>query len=189
MSGFPTPGQAFQVGFLSFDDEINTSIPVAPLESNAYLIHEAVQKMRARGETALYDAIKRGIEMTDAAVGDEEAIRAVVVLTDGRANEGLTRLDDLIQMEANEKPIVEFSGMEDGPLPLDKDGRRVNKKDVIGTRLALETEHPIQVFFIGIGEDADLEVGRIISNATGAEFQGVREKDLAEVIEELSGYF
>ena len=128
--------------------------------------------MRARGETALYDAIKKGIEMTD-----------------GRANEGLTQLDDLIRMEANEKTIEEFSGMEDGPLPLDERGRRVNKIDVIGTELALETAHPIQIFFIGIGEDADLEVGRIIANATGAEFQGIREKDLASLIGELPGYF
>ena len=178
-----------QVGFLTFGDEINNVIPVAPIDDNQYLISEAVHKMRARGETALYDAIKKGIEMADAAEGDEGAIRAVVVLTDGRANEGRTRLDDLIEMEANEKEIVEYSGMEDGLPPLDEVGRRVNKEDVIGTELAVKPVHPIQVFFIGIGEEADLEVGRIISKATGAEFQGVREKDLAEVIEELNGYF
>ena len=42
--------------------------------------------MRARGETALYEAIKAGIEKTTAAPGGEDAIRGVVVLTDGLAN-------------------------------------------------------------------------------------------------------
>jgi hypothetical protein len=53
----------------------------------------------------------------------------------------------------------------------------------------LDTVHEIQVFFIGIGEEADLEIGRIIAKATSAEFRGVREDDLAKVIAELEGYF
>ena len=39
------------------------------------------------------------------------------------------------------------------------------------------------------GDDADLEVGRILSQATGAEFLGVTEDDLAQVLEEFSKYF
>ncbi len=55
--------------------------------------------------------------------------------------------------------------------------------------LAIETEHPVQIFFIGIGEDADLDVGRILAEATGAEFQGVSDEDLASVLAEYSKYF
>ena len=34
-----------------------------------------------------------------------------------------------------------------------------------------------------------MEVGRILAEATGAEFQGVTEEDLAEFLEEFSKYF
>ena len=53
----------------------------------------------------------------------------------------------------------------------------------------MASQHPIQIFFIGIGDDADLDVGRMLAQATGAEFQGVTEKDLASVLEEFSKYF
>jgi hypothetical protein len=181
-----------QVGFITFSDEINSLIPVAPLSDNQFLISEEIHEMRERGETALYDAIKKGIEMTDAVEGEEDAIRAVVVLTDGGANKCLTQLDDLIEMEAAERPILRFSGMEDdSPPSIRRDGKIVvvDREIVIGTSLVLDTVHEIQVFFIGIGEEADLEIGRIIAKATSAEFRGVREDDLAKVIAELEGYF
>jgi hypothetical protein len=44
------------------------------------------------------------------------------------------------------------------------------------------------VFFIGVG-DADLEIGRIIAEATGAEFRGVTEEDLANVLAVFGKYF
>ena len=46
----------------------------------------------------------------------------------------------------------------------------------------------VQVFFLGFGE-ADVHIGRILAEATGAEYQGSTDDDLAAVIEELSGYF
>jgi hypothetical protein len=147
--------------------------------------------------TALYDAIKAVISMPAAAPGDEDAIRAVVVLTDDRANRCQTRLDELIQMQSsnNEKSILRFGGCEGDPPPKDDDGVTVEKENIIGTGLAIktglssETGDPVQIFFIGIGEDADMAVGRMLAGATGAGFQGVTEEDLAEVLEEFSGYF
>ena len=72
---------------------------------------------------------------------------------------------------------------------MDVAGREVKKEDVIGDKLAIVTQHPIQIFFIGIGDDADLDVGRMLAAATGAEFQGVTEQDLASLLEEFSKYF
>ena len=145
-----------QVGFVTFDDTINIRIPVAPKTENRFKIADAAQEMRAGGETALYDAIKAGVEMTDAAVGDPNAIRAVVVLTDGQANRCSTHLDDLIEMEAHELPIQSYPGCGGDSMAVGKNGTRVDKKVVIGTGLALETRHDdIQIFFIGIGDDAD----------------------------------
>ena len=178
-----------QVGLVTFSDKISTRIPVAPLADSRFELAGAVEKLRAQGGTALYDAIKTGIEMTDAAEGESGAIRAVVVLTDGRANHCETRLDNLVDMEAHEVPIQSFAGCEGDSMAVRENGTRVDKKSVIGTGLALETRHPIQIFYIGIGDDSDMEIGRILAGATGAEFQGVAEEDLANLLAEFSGYF
>ena len=179
-----------QVGLVSFSDTINSKIQVAPLNENRLAVADAVFGVRADGQTALYDAIKAGVEMTDAARGEPNAIRAIVVLTDGRANEGQTALDDLIQMTSrDEQPIVDFDGFEDQLFARAIDGTRVPKEEVTGSRLAIATVYPVQIFFIGIGDDADLDIGRMLAEATGAEFQGVAEKDLAALLEKISRYF
>ena len=41
----------------------------------------------------------------------------------------------------------------------------------------------------GDAGDADMDVGRILSQATGAAFRGVAEDDLAEVLQAFSQYF
>ena len=68
-------------------------------------------------------------------------------------------------------------------------GTPIDKEEVTGIRLALETRYPVQIFFIGIGEDVDLEVGRMLAEASGAEFQGTTEDDLAAVIARFGKYF
>ncbi|MEE8148698.1 MAG: vWA domain-containing protein, partial [Longimicrobiales bacterium] len=176
-----------QVGFVSFADTIDVEVPVAALRVSRYEIGGAVKELRARGDTALYDAIRVGIEMTEAAAGPADAIRAVVVLTDGQANAGRTRLDDLIAMESNEVDIARFDGFSEGPAPVDRKGRTVSRSAVVGVELA--TGSDVQIFFIGIGDDADLDIGRILAEATGAEFRGVAAEDLALLLEEFSGYF
>lgn len=113
-----------QVGLVTFNDTIDTTIPVAPLAENRFAMADAAHEMRAEGGTALYDAIKAGIRMTDDAPGDPNAILGVVVLTDGRANKGRTRLDDLIRMRSpDEKVIRQFTGFENGPAPVTEEGR------------------------------------------------------------------
>ena len=179
-----------QVGLVTLNDTVNTRIPVAPLAENRLKVADAIHGARAQGEGALYEAIKAGVEMTDAVAGEADAIRAVVVLTDGQANRYQTELDDLIQMMSrDEVAIAQFGGCQGDPLAVDKYGRGVEKKDLIGTGLAIKTRDPIQIFFIGIGEDVDIEVGRMLAEATGAEFQGTTEEDLANVLEEFSKYF
>lgn len=178
------------VGFITFSSEVHESLPVEPLSMNRFQIAEAAIRMRADGGTALYDAIKAGIEMSDAAPGDENAIRGVVVLTDGLATGGETRLDEIITiMTSGEVAVEEFSGFEQEKIGRDARGRNVSVAHMIGTGLAIETRNPIQIFFIGIGQGANMGVGRLLAQASGAEFQGVAEKDLAEVLEEYSKYF
>ena len=178
-----------KVGFLTVSDTVINRVPVAPLAENRFTIASIVQEMKVQSSTALYDGIKAAIEMTDTVQSQADAIRAVVVLTDGRANRGQTRLDGLIRMiSRDEIPIKQFRGFE-GDSAFEESGRQVERQDVIGTGLAVKTRTPVQVFFIGIGKDADMEVGRMLAQATGAEFQGITEKDLAQLLEEFSKYF
>jgi Ca-activated chloride channel family protein len=178
-----------QVGFLTFGDDVEKRLDVAPMSANRTLLEREIGNLKAKGETALYDAIKAGVEMTDRAQGSPEAIRAVVVITDGRANRGSVMLSDLVKLASTrERPVGFFRGFADD-LARDASGSSVSMDDLVGTGLALPTQHPIQVFFVAIGKDADLNVGRVLAGATGAEFQGTTEEDLAEVLEEFSRYF
>ncbi|MBT3271930.1 MAG: VWA domain-containing protein [Spirochaetales bacterium] len=189
IAALDTMAQNNQVGFIAFGDTISVRIPVRPLAQNRFDIAEAVCEMRAGGQTALYDAVSAGIRMTDNASGNENAIRGVVVLTDGQANVGSVRLDEIVRMMSrDETPIRSYSGLR-RDRPRDENGLKVSKSDTVGTGLVIETRYPVQIFFIGIGGDADLDIGRLLSEASGAEFQGAAAKDLAEVLEEYSKYF
>ena len=179
------------IGFLTFSNGINARIGIAPLRENKFVIAEEVSRLQAAGGTALYDAIKTAVEVTDSypAPEAEARIRAVVVLTDGKANQGQTTLDALITMSSNDEvPILRFTGMEDSPAPVNERLRSVEISDLSGTGLKLPTRHNVQIFFIGIG-DADLNVGRVLSQATGAEFQEASEKNLPDFMELFSEYF
>ena len=177
------------LGLITFNDSITTRIPVAPLAVNRLKVADVVREARMKGESVLYDAIKAGIAMTDAAPGAAESIRAVVVMTDGRANRGQTRLHHLIHLRSRGEKVV----IQDEPIAADvfkvEGGGLIEKEHINGTSLALQTRHLIQVFFIGIGDDADMEVGRLLAEATGADFRGVTEKDLAGVLEAFGRYF
>jgi Ca-activated chloride channel family protein len=178
-----------QVGLVTFSGEIGVQIPVGPLPANRFSIASAVREAKAKGGTALYDAIQESIQMTDAAPGEPDAIRGVVVLTDGQATAGETQLDDLIQMISRDEVAIQRCTGFGGSQPLDAKGRSVAIDQIIGSSLAIETHHPVQIFFIGIGDGAHMEIGRLLAEATGAEFQGTAEDDLAEVLEEFSKYF
>ena len=67
--------------------------------------------------------------------------------------------------------------------------RLATQAEIIGYEQLIETRHPVQIFFLGIGDEADLQIGRILAEATSAEFQGVSENDLADVLEDYIIYF
>jgi hypothetical protein len=187
-----------QVGLLSFSDCIEDSVRVAPLVQNRRNLTETIGRMSASGCTALYEAIKEGIEMTDSADSPAEDLRAVVVLTDGQANQGKIHLDNIIKMKSRDGRIIsKCTGFENDKDGFDSEGRVVGKTDILGSQLAIETRHPIQIYFIGIGNDADMEIGRILAEASGAEsqrgfevpkVQRIRDVDIARVLEEFK-YF
>jgi len=188
LSGRAVHGAEDQVGLVTFAGTVQTEIAPQPLGISKIAISDAIVQMEARGSTALYTAITRGVELTDRAVGDADTTRAVVVLSDGEARTG-AELDDIVSMitSGDEVDVRSYSGMK-GAVPVDVDGNERSVEDVEGQDLLLHDEHDVQVFFVGFGE-ANVHIGRILADATGAEYQGQPDEDLAAVIEELSGYF
>ena len=186
MAGTDNVGNDIQVGLVTFSSTVLTTIEPQPLRLAKYDIVDAIAEMNAAGGTALYDAVAHAVAITDSAAGDPRATRAVVVLSDGAATEGGC-LDDIVSMSSTkEVPVSTFCGQ--GDVPVDDRGQRLQIDEVIGEALRLPHDHDVQVFFLGFGE-AEVHVGRILAQATGAEYQGSTEEDLAKVIEALSGYF
>ena len=75
-----------------------------------------------------------------------------------------------------------------GDDPTNQDGKSVKKAGLVGEKLLVATNHPVQIFFIGFG-DADINVGRVLAQATGGEFQGSTDEDLSNVLEALGPTF
>jgi hypothetical protein len=177
------------VGLLTFSTTVHARIEPASLGQKKYDLVDAVGTRIGEG-SALYDAVKQAIELTDAAPGEPEAIRGVVVLAAGPATTGLA-LHELVRLVSREgRPIVRCTGFDGEAECLDETGKRVPKREIHATGWSFDTRHRVHVFFVGIGEGADLEVGRILAEGTpGSSFEGTTDRDLANVIERFSIYF
>lgn len=78
-----------QAGLISFNTRIDT---VLPITDDHIAIREAIDSMRADGETAMYDALLRAIDELQG----QEGRKAIIVLTDGMDNSSSAHLDDVI---------------------------------------------------------------------------------------------
>jgi hypothetical protein len=169
------------VGLISFASGVDTRVGIGPLPTTRFPISEAVDQLSAGGETALYDALKAGVEMVDGYTGmTDEAIRGVVLLSDGQVNAGQVGLSQLIRVQDRSERDVRV-GLSGG----------ADVKGYIGGGLAFPTRYPIHVFSVGVGE-ADWEVLRIFAEGSGGVV--VRASDtqgagLAQVLERFSKYF
>ncbi len=70
----------------------------------------------------------------------------------------------------------------------DLTGKAVAKADVRGSGLG-NTRHPVHIFYVGVGSDADMEVGRLLAEATADAYMRAGEKDLAAILEQFGKYF
>jgi Ca-activated chloride channel family protein len=176
-----------QVGLVSFSSTVVDGVAPGRLRDVRGTIAGKVKTLRARGDTALYDAVRRGVVLSDEAPGDEGATRAVVVLSDGYATTG-GPLDGLIEMiDTRTEARVSWTGIQDAPPSTESDAN-LPKRRVRGDQLLVETAHPVQVFFVGFGE-ADIDVGRVLAQSTSGEYVGSTDQDLAAVIADLGPYF
>ena len=119
------------------------------------------------------------------------ALRCLVVfLTARRSKRGTFQPHNLVRLASKSgDQIRECPGSSSGRPCVDKDGNPVDKNGVIGTALAVNTRHKIHVFFIGIGDDVDFDVGRGLAEATNSCYEGAAEKDVPRVIEKFGKYF
>ena len=164
------------VGILTFANTIRREVGIKPIAQNKFDLAAVVESARAEGGTALYDAVKKAVEMADAYPLSGDAIRGVVLLSDGIRTDGKVGLSDLIQLRTDQEQVI--SQFTEG-----------DKKGLHGSGLAFSTSHPVHVFSIAYGNDADLEVLRIFSEATNSTFNKATEKNITEVLEIFSKYF
>ena len=176
LSGPSNAGNTDQVGLITFSDTFDVIVRPRSLSESRLEIADFVQAMEAGGGTALYDAIAKGIQVTDEAAGAEGTKRILVVLSDGHANRGQC-LSTIVSMKSADESDVSFCGKEGDKEP----------PGVHGDALTIEHHNDIQVFFVGFGE-SDIAVGRILAEATGAEYRATTDDELTTVIEQLSGY-
>jgi Ca-activated chloride channel family protein len=159
-------GTKNKVGLVTFDTTVRSSTPPAPLTVKmSSELGETIKNLRANGNTALYDAVKQAVILSDKADPAAKATRAIVVLSDGESNSGTASQNDIVSLRPGTTSGAEAE-----------------------YQLAVPHDHAVQIFFIGFG-DADINIGRIMAQATGAEYQSSTNEDLAAVIDEFGAYF
>ena len=78
-----------QVGIVQYDDQIDTLMPLMPVEQALGMAEPLVQGITDGGSTALHEGWLRGSEMLAPEAGGAKACH-VILLSDGQANRGLT---------------------------------------------------------------------------------------------------
>lgn len=168
------------VGLVTFSNTIQNVVEIAPITENKFDLAEVIESARAGGNTALYDAVKMAVEMANGYPLPSDAIRGVVLLSDGIRNAGNVKLSDLIELRTSREQVVaDFTGNEG----------EGSKADLHGAGLALPTQHSIHIFSIAYGSEADLEVLRIFAEATNSTFNRADEQNITEVLEIFGKYF
>ncbi|NJN15036.1 MAG: VWA domain-containing protein [Oscillochloris sp.] len=85
-----------RVGLISFDSEARVLVPLNPLTDNRIALQGAISEMRARGKTAIFDALTLAqAELSALPQAEDDRITAIVLLSDGADNSSSASLDDV----------------------------------------------------------------------------------------------
>ena len=100
-------------------------------------------------------------------------------------------MSDLVEMASADGREIRSCGVAGQAPCTDEDGRAVDLAEVRGVRLAGGLPQSAHIYFIGIGmTNADLQVGRILAEATGSKFIGTNNvSDLETIIVVFKGFF
>ena len=78
-----------QVGLVQYDDQVDTVLPLTPVDQVSGIIESLVQGITANGGTDLHAGWLRGGEMLACMAGNQSACHTIL-LSDGQTNRGLT---------------------------------------------------------------------------------------------------
>jgi Ca-activated chloride channel family protein len=178
------------VGLVTFSGTIHERVAVAPVAQNRFLVTDALRRMQPSSGSVLIGAVTEAVEMAVHAPAPERAIRGVVVLAAGPASSGAP-LSDLVKMTSpGGKEVRPCRGFERETQCVDENGEPVDRAQVRGVRLTADGAEAIKVYFIGIGmNQADLDVARLLAEATRSNFVGTTTEDLPRVVGVFKGYF
>lgn len=84
------------VGLMRFSSDVEVLVPLGALESNREQILAALDRIEARGNTSLYDAVIAAVEKLQAA-SDPERIQAIVLLSDGQDTSSQASLNQVVR--------------------------------------------------------------------------------------------
>jgi Ca-activated chloride channel homolog len=154
-------GTENRVGLMVFSDEVRTVVPIGQLETNKADLVNAVSRLRTEGGTSLYWALEQAIALMNE-TEDEDRIRAIVVLSDGRDNSNQD------ESRANDVTLNEVTAA------------------VLATR---ESRNPIIIIPVAYGSDADTQSLNAIARARATQVTSGDPGNILNVLNIISSYF
>lgn len=85
------------VGLVRFSSDVEVLVPLGAMESNRAEILDAIDRLEARGNTSLYDAVLASVEKLRN-TSDPERIQAIVLLSDGQDTSSQRALNDVVRL-------------------------------------------------------------------------------------------
>lgn len=166
------------IGLVTFASTVQVRVPIGPLNQTRFAVVEAIDSLQAKGNTAMYEAIKTGLELADEYQGvSREAIRGVVLLSDGVANAGTVGISGLLKLTDRQERDIRLEFPESATL-----------KNLVASGLAITPKNTVYVFSVGVGE-ADWEALRLVAEGSGGVVVRSDESGLGPVLERFSKYF
>ena len=103
------PGDVAEI--VSFDSRVEV---LQPMTGDRTLLEAAIQRMRAGGATALYNAVYivlRQLDKVKPQTGDDVRRQVIVVLSDGEDTASLVTLDDLLDSAKRSQTVIYTVGL------------------------------------------------------------------------------
>ncbi len=87
-----------RVGLIKFNQNVEMAVPLASFEGASTNVRQQIGLLEADGDTALYDAILNAVDLMRAKQdeGNNDRIKAVVLLSDGKDTASFNSLNDVI---------------------------------------------------------------------------------------------
>ncbi len=88
-----------RVGLITFDDEVNLLVALAPFEGNQAEIRAKINELTIKGNTSLYDGLAQSLDILKSfGEAGEGRIQSIVLLSDGQDTNSQTSLQQLSQL-------------------------------------------------------------------------------------------